>query len=58
MDSQDMSNAGIGLAIGAGLGLAIGMITGNIPLWMPILAVLGLIFGGTWKSLARQEKSR
>jgi hypothetical protein len=58
MDKQDASNAGIGLAIGAGFGLAIGTVTGNIALWMPIGAVLGLIFGGYWKSLTRQDKSR
>ena len=58
MDSKDESNAGVGLAIGAGLGLAFGIITGNIHLWMPIFAVLGLIFGGTWKVLTRQTKSQ
>lgn len=55
MDSKDESNAGIGLAIGAGFGLTIGTITGNIAVWMPICAVLGLIFGA---GLTRQDKRR
>jgi uncharacterized membrane protein YoaK (UPF0700 family) len=58
MDSKDAYtslNAGIGLAIGAGFGLAIGTITGNIAVWMPICAVLGLIFGA---GLTRQDKRR
>jgi hypothetical protein len=58
MDKKDESNAAIGLAIGAGVGITIGTLTGNIAVWMPIGAVLGLIFGGYWKSLTRQDKSR
>ena len=58
MDSKDASNAGIGLAIGAGFGLTIGTITGNSAVWMPIGAVLGLIFGGYWKNLTRLDKRR
>ena len=54
MDSRDEQGAGIGLALGAGFGLTIGIITGNIALWMPIGAALGLIFGG---GLTRQNKS-
>jgi len=46
MDKKQGEGAGIGLAIGAGIGLAIGTVFGNIALWMPIGAVLGLIFGG------------
>ena len=46
MDKKQEEGAAIGLAIGAGIGLAIGTILGNIVLWMPICAVLGLIFGG------------
>ena len=55
MDSKDASGAGIGLAIGSGIGLAIGTIIGNIHVWMPIGAALGLIFGG---GLTLQYKSR
>jgi hypothetical protein len=57
MKQKDASDArlGIGLAIGAGIGLAIGTILGNIALWMPIGAALGLIFGG---GLILQDKSR
>ena len=55
MNSKDASGAGVGLAIGAGIGLTIGTLLGNIALWMPIGAVLGLIFGG---GLTRQDKSR
>jgi hypothetical protein len=58
MDKKDTSNAGIGLAIGAGVGITIGTIMGNLHVWMPIGAVLGLIFGGYWKSLTHQDKSR
>jgi len=55
MDSKDASGAGIGLALGAGFGLIYGTMTGNIALWMPIGAALGLIFGG---GLIRQDKNR
>jgi uncharacterized membrane protein YoaK (UPF0700 family) len=55
MDRKQEESAAIGLAIGAGIGLAIGTIFGNIAFWMPIGAVLGLIFGGM---LTRQDKSR
>ena len=55
MNSKNTSGAGIGLAIGAGIGLALGTIYGNIHLWMPIGAALGLIFGG---GLTLQDKSR
>jgi hypothetical protein len=46
MDKKQEEGAAVGLAIGAGIGLAIGTILGNVALWMPIGAVLGLIFGG------------
>ena len=46
MNTKQESGAGIGLAIGSGIGLAIGTVFGNIALWMPIGAALGLIFGG------------